>query len=290
MFSFLTFLKAIVSQYLDSLQRDLGQVGFNMVLIIEMLSLAGIVIVPGLIFAGQFQMPTDGMFYAHWFGVTLVAEITLTLTLLGLLNTSFFAASGFRNLGFAVTAVYAVLFLGEKYTTVQIVAVVIAVAGSLMFFNKGMTKSYFQANKGLFLILFSLLLHPLSAIFYKAATRHTSSYAQFLSGRLVMDLVFYSLFFVVIYAVWYRKSPWPAVAKFINSRTGLYFTVGSTVMNLLGSWLIFKIPISTFTVLSTVSIPTAYFIGRQKYKELFNWRHLCGATLIVLGVILFLVK
>lgn len=287
MFVFLTILNDVFQTYLESLKKDLGEEGFKMILMLALLSWAGIFIILWLLLRGVFQMPSDPLFYASWFGLTLLTEISFTLLLIGLLNSTFFAANSIRNISFVVTAIYAAVFLGERYSVIQAGAVAVTAAGSLLFFKKG-PKSYFKDNKGLFLILFSLLLTPLEYILYKSATLRTGSYYQFLTGRLVMDLVFFTLFFTVISVFWYRKNPFPAMASFAFRPLGVAFIIGTTATELLESWLIFKIPISLFTVLGTLSIPTAYFIGKLKYKEPFNKRYALGAMLIVFGVVLFL--
>ncbi len=290
MFVFLALVNDIFKTYLDSLKRDLGEAGFKMVLILAINAWAGGLVILWLILRGQFQMPIDPFFYLLWFGLTLLTEISFTLMLAGMLNTTFFAATSLGNISFVMTTIYAAIFLKEKYTLLQFAAIIIAAVGMLLFFKGGFTRKLFRENKGVFLVLFSLLLTPLEYILYKAATLHASSYHQFLTGRLTMDLFFYTLFFVAITVVWYRKNPLPEIKSFIFSRSGSGYVLGHTLTELLESWLIFKIPISLFTMLGTLSIPTAYFIGRKKYKELLDWQHLSGAVLIALGVILFLIK
>jgi drug/metabolite transporter (DMT)-like permease len=290
MFVLLAIVNDIFKTYFDSLKRDLGESGFKMVLIIALNAWAGGLLIFWLLLTHNFQMPADPQFYFLWFGLTLLTEISYTLLLIGMLNTTFFAASSFANIGFAITAIYAWLILHERYNLIQILALIIIVAGSLLFFKKGVSKKLFTDNKGIFLIFFSLLLTPLEYILYKAATLHATSYHQFLTGRLTMDWFFYTLFFVIITIFWYRKNPLPQIRSFLSSPGGIVYVAGHTATELLESWLIFKIPISLFTILGTISIPTAYFVGRKKYKEPLNWRYVAGAILVALGVILFVLK
>jgi len=290
MFVALAIINNIFHTYLDSFKRDLGEAGFNMVLILALNAWAGGLILFWLLFRGQFQMPTDPMFYALWFGLTFLTEISFTLMLLGMLNTTFFAASSIANISFVMTALYAALFLHERYTWIQIVAIIMAGIGTLLFFKTNVSQRYFSDNKGLLLILFSLLLTPLEYVLYKAATLHASSYHQFLTGRLTMDLFFYTLFFVLVTGLWFRENPWPKVVSFFRNRKGPAYLVGHTATELLESWLIYKIPISLLTMLATLSVPTSYFVGRKKYQEQRDLRHVVGALLIIIGVIGFLIE
>jgi len=290
MFALIAVVNEFFKTYFDSLKRDLGEAGFKRVLILALTAWAGGLIILWLLLRGQFQMPSDPQFYMLWFGLTLLTEISFTLMLTGMLNTSFFAATSLGNISFVITTIYAAIFLKEKYTLLQAGAIIIAGIGTLLFFKIDFSKKLFTDNKGLFLILFSLLLTPLEYILYKAATLHASSYHQFLTGRLTMDLCFYTLFFLLVVLIWYRKNPLPDIVSFVCSGPGIGYVVGHTLTELVESWLIFKIPISLISMIGTLSIPTAYFIGRKKYQESLNWRHVGGAVLIALGVILFLIK
>jgi len=290
MYVLLAIFNDVFKTYLDSLKRDLGGEGFKMILILTLLAWAGIAIVLWLAISGGFQMPTDPLFYLFWFALTLLTEISFTLFLLGMLNTSFFAASSLGVISSAVTAVYAALFLGERYLPIQIAAVCISAIGSVLFLRREGLTNHVHNNKGVILVLLSVLLTPLELIFYKAATLHTASYQQFLTGRLVMDLTFYTFFFVIVSTFWFRNNPFPHITSLVDSRVGVTFLVGTTIMELLDSWLIFKIPISLFTILGTLSVPTAYFIGVNKYGEKENLRNICGSILIVVGVVMFLLK
>src|SRR5262249_18315720 len=131
---------------------------------------------------------------------------------------------------------------------------------------------------------------PLEYILYKAASEHTNSYHQFLTGRLIMDFFCYSLFFGMFFLFYYRKNPIPKILSFIRSESGKVYLLGHTFTEFLESWLIFKIPISLFTLLTTLSIPISYFIGKRKYRESLYWPNVFGSVLIALGVVLFLIK
>lgn len=288
MLAFLTVLNSIFQTYVQSLKKDLGKGVFESIILIAVLSWIGLLLAAGLWVAGRFHLPSDPLFYLFWFALTFFTEITFTAFLVGMLSTSFFAASSLNNLSFVVTALYAALILGERYSIIQVIAICVAAAGTLLFFEKGVSKSYLAENKGLLLILFSLVLTPLEYIFYKSATLHTNAYDQFLTGRLVMDAVFYSLFFALVAIFWYRKNPFLKIRSLVSTYPGLTFLAGSTLAELLESWLIFKMPVGLFTVLGIVSIPAGYFIGQAKYQDKIKPRYVLGGLLIFLAVIFFI--
>jgi drug/metabolite transporter (DMT)-like permease len=287
MFSIITLLNKIGQTYLQSLKKDLAKSGFESIVIVTSISWIGVIILFGLLVMGKFSMPTDPLFYVFWLGLLLVATIQFILFLSGLIKTGFFVANSVNYISFVVTIAYAVLFLHESITTTQGVAVVIALIGATLFFSwrrSAITKSN---NQGLFLILFSLFISPLSVIFYKAAISHTSSYTQFLTGRLVMDALYYTSFLFILFVMWYRQNPFPIIKTFVSSKTGLIFMIGSAALNLIDSWLIYKLSVINFTILGTVSIVASYVIGRVKYKEQVSWRFIIGGAFIIFGVIFF---
>jgi drug/metabolite transporter (DMT)-like permease len=287
MLSLLTVFNSIFQTYIQALSRDLAKGIFQPILLIALLSWAGLLLAGGLVVTDQFDMPGNPMFYIFWLALTFSTIITFTAFLLGMLNTTFFAASSFGNIGFAITAFFAWVFLAESYSQIQIVAILTALAGSLLFFERKISKNYFKENKGLLLISFSLLLSPLEYIFYKSATLQTATYQEFLTGRLIMDTFFYTLFFVLITVFWYKRNPAPEIRSVVFSYSGAVFIVGSTLAELLGSWLIFKMPVGLFTVLGAISIPAGYLIGKVKYKELAKPRYVLGSVLIASSIILF---
>lgn len=290
MLSILAVINSIFKTYIQSLERDLAKSAFGPILLIALLSWAGLLLAGGLAVLGRFEMPGNLMFYIFWLALTFSTIITFTAFLLGMLNTTFFAANSFGNIGFAITAFFAWIFLTEEYAPIQIIAILVAAVGCLLFFENKVSKSYFKENKGLLLISFSLLLSPLEYIFYKSATLQTSTYDEFLTGRLVMDAFFYTLFFILIATFWYKKNPFPQIHSVTFSYSGIVFIVGCTLTELLESWIIFKMPVGLFIVLGTISIPVGYFIGRIKYKESIKPRYVVGSLLIIFAIFLFALR
>ncbi len=285
---FLTLLNNVAETYLQSLKKDLAKNDFGSALLIASISWGGLVILAVLFLLGDFHMPHDPAFYLLWFAMALLTSIKFAFFVIGLKNTNFLAANTLPNVAFVTTVIYAALFLREPLSALQLVAVIVAVIGTSLFFSwKGFSK-IITANKGFLFILFSLFIAPFGSIFYKAAVLHTNSYAQFLTGRLVMDFAYYTLFFLVVFVFWYRKNPISQSFLLSSSFAGFAYIVGWTLTNLLDSWLIFLLPISLFTMLGTVSIPASYVIGKIKYKEKIKTKDAVGAVLIVGAVLLFL--
>lgn len=285
MLSLLNLFNTIVLTYTNSLKKDLAKQGFEIILLIVSIAWVDLIVLAGVYFSGWFKMPSDPLFYLFWSGVTFVYTIQFTFFIIGLKHSVFLAANALPSVGFVVTTLYAVIFLQERLSFLQIGAVVLAVVGSMLFFDwKSRTH---VNNKGLLIILFSLVLSPFINIMYKAASIHTDSFSQFLTGRLVMDFVYYSLIFFLMFAFWYRKNPWPNTIKFFQSGKGWVYMILLVLVSLLDSWLIFLMPISLFTMLRTISVPTGYMVGNMKYKERIEARFVFGGIFIVAGVILF---
>ncbi len=235
-----------------------------------------------------FQMPSDPTFYLSWFGLTFLTVVRVTLFIIGMTKTRFLAANAFSSLAFVTTIFYAKIFLHEPLSPLSAVAVFAGLAGAILFFDwQDVTKKDLRSNVGLLLIAFSVFLSPLESILYKVSTLHADSYQQLLTGRIVMDFLYYSVFFFLLYFFWHRRSPLPKLAAFAVSLPAILFTLGSVTFNLIDSYLFFKLPVSLLTILENISIPAGYFIAHIKYKERISPRYIFGAILIVFGVVLF---
>jgi len=290
MFAIIRLANSVFQTYLQSLMKDLGKGVFESILIIALLSWVDLLVALGLWASGMFQMPSDLWFYVFWFLLTLSTEITFTAFLLGILSSTLMAANSFENAGFIMTPLFAVIFLHESYGWLQAAAIAVAFIGALLFFERDSTmKGFISANKGLLLIVFSLVLAPLEYIFYKSATLHTASYHQFLTGRLVMDAAFYTLFFVCVVIFWYRKNPFPLMKAKALSKPGILFLAGTTIAELVESWLVFKMPIGLFMMLGVISIPVGYFIGWARYGDTIKKKEIIGGILVAVAVAMFIV-
>lgn len=287
----LTLLNKAAQTYTRSLQKDLAKTGFDSVLVITSISWAGVLILLGLVVLNKFQLPSDPYFYLYWFILVFIVTIQFYFFSAGLVRTQFYSANSISHTSFVITIIYAVIILNESITSMQIFAVVIAVIGSLLLFEwHKQAKQALKRNSGLFLIMFALLISPFSTILLKTAVYHTDSYAQFLTGRLVLDAIYYSLFLAVLYIFWYRRNPAGSIISFFKSRQGLTFMFGTALLNLVDSWLIYKLPVVTFTILGTIAIVAGYVISRLKYKEPIYFKEIFGGVLIILSIIVFVIK
>lgn len=290
MLSLLVLLNNIAQTYMQSLKKDLAMTGRESVLLIASISLIGLLGLPLLLIFDRFQLPTDPFFYALWFALTVLSVIQFLLFMNGLKQARFFAANAFSHLKFAVTITYAFLFLRESVTKFQWAGVFMALAGAMLLLRwEHSIKNGFAKNQGLFLIIFSLFISPLSLIFYKAAVTHTSSYNQFLTGRLLMDAIYYLIFWVAIFLFYYGKNPLPHMYSFMSSKLGITFMAGSALLNLADSWLIYKLSVVSLTLLGTMSIVASYIIARLKYNEQISRWSLLGGLLIIVAIAFFAV-
>lgn len=288
MFTLLALLTKSAQTYTRSLQKDLVGQGYNSILVISSISWVGVLILLALVLLGKFQLPTSPTFYVYWFILVFIVTIQFYFYSKGLANSQFYSANSISHISFVITIFYAVLFLKESISPAGIVAIVIAVIGSLLLFKwQGRAKNAFKQNMGLIFIIFALLISPASTVLLKSAVLQTNSFSQYLTGRLVLDLIYYSAFLCVLYVFWYRRKPGKSIKEFFKSKQGLIFMFGTAVANLVDSLLIYRLPVVTLTILGTVGIVAGYVIGRVKYKEPIYFREALGGALIVLSIIIF---
>jgi drug/metabolite transporter (DMT)-like permease len=171
MLSLITLFNSTLKTYFQSLKKDLSIAGFDPTLLVVSISWASLLILLGLWLTGNFQMPTEPLFYLYWFFLTLIATSGYILFVKGIFHAQFMAANSFSNLGFVMTAVYAYLILGEVLSIQKIFAIILALLGALLFFEwKPINKVALLQNKGLLLIVFSIR----SAQFNFLQTGHSS--------------------------------------------------------------------------------------------------------------------
>lgn len=291
MLSLLTLFSSTLKTYFQSLKKDLSLAGFDPTLLVASISWVSLILLLGLGLMGNFQLPTDPLFYFYWFFLTLIATSGYILFVKGISHAQFMAANSFSHLGFVMTAVYAYLILDEVLSLQKILAIILALIGALLFFEwRTVDKTAILQNRGLLLILFSVILGPLSLIFYKLAIAHTSSYYQFLTGRFVMDFVYGTMFFLLFFRFVIHKNPFKQSLKFVSSTPALVFMFGMALVNTLDSWLIYKLPVSWFALLGIIAIPAGYLISKVKYHEVIKTKHILGGVLIVIALFLFMIR
>lgn len=288
MLSILATLYHIIQTYFQSLKRDLANSGHSKLTIICLVNFVGHpVILVALLLLNKIELPSSPWFYLSWLGVVVIALIQNSFLILGLIKTNFFGANSLASLSFVTTSLYAVLFLGETLNFHQVIALSMAFVGVMLLVTPKQHKKKLVWDWGLLFILFSLLIKPFGTIFYKFSALQTATYSELLTGRLVMDLIYYGIIYSLIFSLYFKKSPYLESKKMLRDSVGLKYVIGYNLLTLFNSWLIFKLPVTTLIVLSTISVPVSYFISKKKYIEKSHPKVVLATLLIVVSMVGF---
>ena len=290
MLIFLTIIHNLAQPYWDTLKKSLAKENVSSLTIIHSPNLVGhpigIII---LIALGIFTIPSNPQFFLFWFGMICIASVSLTLNIWGLLETKFFAVQILNKLGFVTSSIMAVLLIGETLTSLQVISLVLGVIGVAFFaWPQHLSRSNFVWDRGVIFIVISLILSGFSSVFYKIATFHTPNYITFLSGRFVADMIGWTAVWLIISLCFLKRNPIKELVRCIKNQSGLIMIIGIAVSTLLSSWLIYKLPVTTFAMLGILTIPAAYLFSRFKYKESMTARMWIGTVFIISSVGLFL--
>jgi drug/metabolite transporter (DMT)-like permease len=288
MFVFLRIVYNMLLPYWDSLRKELAEQDIASLTIIHIPNLIGHPVgITILLALGFFVLPRDPVFYVLWMALVLITSVQLTFNIRGLLSTNFFGVQILFKLSFLVNTIFAIIFLGEHITPVQCLAILLALVGVIFFTWPKETIKKVSIDRGALFILGSVLLGGFSSIIYKLATMHTPGYTVFLSGRFVGDLIGWTSAWLVSLG-YMKRSPISEFTKCIMAENGVLFAIGSAFWTLLGSWLVFVMPVSTYAMLGILTIPTSYILSRQKYKEKLTPRMWIGTVCIIGAVIVFI--
>ena len=283
----LVVINNLLGPYWDTLKKRLGREKVAPLTITHAPNLIGHPIgIALLCAAGVFALP-DHRFFVLWLVLIVLSALSSILTIWGLLKTKFFAVEVIGSLGFVANSFFAVLILGEHLKTHQVLAILFALIGVILFVWPKAAVGKFTFDKGMLYILLSVLIGGLSSIFYKMATFTTTNYWTFLSGRFVTDLVGWTTVWLISLAM-IRRNPFTDLGNVLEKRHGQIMVAGIAVSSLLSSWLIYKMPVTTLAMLSTLGFPAAYFLSQMKYKERISFRMWMGTLFIVGGTVLFL--
>jgi drug/metabolite transporter (DMT)-like permease len=284
----LTVLNKIAGPYWNTLRKSLAEKGNAPITIAHAPNLIthpiGIAI---LAFMGIFALPRDHLFFFFWFGMIIIAAITTTFSILGLLQAKFFATQVIGSLGFAASLLFASFLLGETMSRMQIFSLCLAVAGVILFLLPKKREDYFVIDKGVVFIIISVILGGLSSVLYKLASHHVTSYASFLGGRFIGDLIGWTIVWLISLRI-LRIRPLADLGVVVRDRSGFILILGTSVVTLIDSWLIYKLPISLVAMIGTLAFPVSYFISRYKYKEHITLNMWLGTLAIIGSVILFI--
>ncbi len=276
--------------YWDTLKRQLAEKRVSSLTILHAPNLVthpiGIIVLLSL---GLFALPVDPLFYLSWFVMIILASFSMVLNIWGLLRTQFFGAQILGRLGFLMNTVAAIILLGERVSSIQILALVLATLAILLFAwpkrIKGTSRIWVR---GVLCIILSLLIGAFSTILYKLAALHTPTYETFLTGRFVADLLDWTVVWIIGLVFVNKVNPVKELRHIIQLSEGKIMVLGVAVSSLVSSWLIYELPVSTFAVLGTLTIPSAYLWSHFKYSEEISPRIWIGALISLAAIILFL--
>lgn len=290
MLIFLAALNSLISPYWDTYKKYLSKQGLASLTIISSPNLIehsiGIV---ALLSLGLFVLPTDPLFYVYWFLMVIISAVELTLTIWGLVKSSFFGVRVVGSLTFVVSSIAAVLFIGEHLSLLQYGAIGVAVLGIILFtWPNDQSLSFKNLDRGIVFVVAAVVLSGISLIPYKMATFYTPDYTTFLTGRIVGDLVAWNFVWMVS-LLWIKRSPLTELKSLVSTKEALILIAGAAGANLLTSWLIYKMPVTDLSILGTLGIVTSYFLSTYKYKDKLTKRMLAGAVCIFVSVGAFFV-
>ncbi|MGV8150622.1 MAG: hypothetical protein ACP5NV_02740 [Candidatus Woesearchaeota archaeon] len=279
----------ILNPYWNTLRKDLAQKGISFITIVNSSNIfchpVGIAI---MLSFGIFSMPQNPNFYLFWIVMIIVSSISSIFSILGLLETKFFINQVVGKLGFATSAIFAFLILGEELDALKTISILFGIVG-IAFFVWKKDMRHFSIDKGLIFIIISTILGGLAAVFYKLAAFSTPDYISFLTGRFVGDLIGWTMVWLISLII-LKRSPTNELSNYIKEKSGKILILGAGIITLLESWLIYKLPISLLAVLGTLSFPSSYFFSHIKYREKITARMWIGTFCILISVIIFIIS
>lgn len=242
-----------------------------------------------LVLLGFFTIPSNPSFYLYWLFMIVLAAASVICEIQAMSKTEFFSVQVLGSLGFIFTTLAGVFVVGETLSVIQIGAVGIALLGMLLFaWPKRLKNTKFVWNRGIFLILLSLIFGALAAAFFKIASFYVPDLQTFLTGRFIGDLIIWPVIWVAYVISFYHKNPFIELKKLFSTGMGLQMGLGFALMMLLNTWLVYELPLTTVVMLGTLTIPVSYLWGRFKYKDKVTVRMWVGTMLIMLATIFFL--
>lgn len=281
----------LTAPYLDSLRKNIAERSVSSLTILHAPNIVGHPIGVGILLAiGLFSVPTDLTFFLWWFCVVAASALSLVWMMRGLLETHFFAVQVLIRSNFLSSSLAAMVILGERVTAVGIVSFALAALGICLFaWPHRAADTKIVWDRGVIFVILSLILFGLSVVFYKIAAIHAPDYTTFLTGRLLGDLIFWSVIWIIGVSTIGKKNPFEDLKRCISDREGLPMIAGIIASTLAASWLIYVLPVTTFAMLGTLAIPGAYFWSRIRYREHVTLRMWIGTGCIVIAIFLFFI-
>lgn len=289
MLIFLSIIDNLLKPYWDTLRKKLALDDVAPLTITHAPNLVGhplgIII---LLVSGLYLWPQNPKFFLFWFILIGISALSSILNIWALTKTKFFGVQIIGRLGFVATTIFAVLILGEQLNGLKIFALLLAIVGVIIFAWPKNVKHY-KLDYGIWFAIIAVILGGLASVFYKMATFCTPNYATFLTGRFVVDLVGWTMVWLLSLIV-IKRNPITELKNCFYNRSGQLMVVGFTLITLLDSWLIYKLPISLLAILSTLVFPASYFFSRFKFKEKITLQMWLGTILIIISVIFFIIS
>lgn len=283
----ITAFKNLFDPYWDTLKKRLGEEGVAPLTIAHSPNLFGHLIGILILFSlGIFIIPSDIKFFGIWLGMIAISSCGYILTIWALIKTKFFGVQVLQSLSFAANSIFAVIILGEHLSVFQGVALICALIGVILFSWNRTKGTSFTIDKGVLYILAAVIIGGFTSVLYKIATFHTPNYFSFLTGRFIGDLIGWTIVWLISLMI-LKRNPLRELRNVYGTKYGLKMVFGVAASTLLVSWLIYKLPVTTLAVLSTLTFPASYFLSQFKYKEVISIRMWLGTFFILGGLLLF---
>lgn len=289
---FLLFLKflllpfASVNILLNSYRRELVNMGSNPWQIGFLpIALTHPIFLLALIISNKFSLPTNpGFYYVFTWGCGLYLLFSY-LTYFGLSKSHF----GLSNTIIATAVIWqsicAVIYLDETFTTIQWLCFI---AVALLTFDLNFKNKSLGFDRGLLLVFLGVICSAILVTNYKYSSTLTNTYWEFLSGRVVVDFIFYATALAIYFLVNFKKQPTQSLKVLFNSRIGLIYVLIQSINTTAGSVFYFYLPASQIALITTLVTPLSFLLSRFKYHEPISREVIFKSFLIIIFIGLFL--
>lgn len=183
-----------------------------------------------------------------------------------------------------IVGIFGYIFLGEKLTFLQIIAMIITCSGILLVVLKPNNNEGKKiSTKGIAFITTATIFEAIGIVFTKIGS---SGYSPSSSTqiRMICALVVFTIFLSI-------KKQWGKIFHTLKNKQNLLFILGGTVTATVGiTFLVAALNLGNAGVISTISstspiiiIPISHFVFKDKIKI----KEILGACISVFGIALF---
>ncbi len=235
--------------------------------------------------------PKNPFFYLTFVSVGIAALIKFYFWMKGYTSSTFSACTAIASSSVLFTSLGAVIFLHESLSFIQWIALVCGTLGLLIItFPTKSELGKIRIEKGLLLIFIGVLFGAAEQLLYRYSATLVSEYGTFLIGRLVVDYAVYGFVILALVPLLSRTSTKQNFVHFFSQPKSVRFLILNIIVTLVGSYLFFILPLSTFAVIGTMIIPLSFIFGKIKYQEQPRLRIYLGATIVFASILLFLLN